>query len=84
MFFIRYKSCPHSFSSEKQNDTKGDGVLSQIDIACLYRFLMEHQELDPEIARRILQKILDILQEIQRVRVNEHPDITTESVDKGQ
>ncbi|MBQ4424801.1 MAG: hypothetical protein II882_03560 [Lachnospiraceae bacterium] len=40
--------------------------MGQIDIAYLYRILIEFQELDPGVAGRLLRRILEILRSLKK------------------
>ena len=56
--------------------------MAEVDIYRLYRFLIDNQELDPEVARRLLQQILTVLQEMRRKYDEEKQNRTDERVEK--
>lgn len=56
--------------------------MQRVDIERMYRFLAEYQELDPEVAKRLLQRILEVLQMMKRMRMDRHQSNREESVDE--
>ena len=58
--------------------------MGQVDIERLYRILARYQELDPAIARRILKRILEILQDRRKEQYIRYADREEESAGEDE
>ena len=58
--------------------------MGQVDIERLYRILARYQELDSEIARRILKRVLEVLRDRRKEQHSRYIDREEESAGEDE